>query len=101
MFDPSIFLPVFEAHNMALRATRTQVPGDVGFIVGFVQPEQFILGDSVHTAQQEIEYATVDAPALALGTALTIGGVVYRVNQQPRLQGDGTFSRAALEVARA
>lgn len=86
---------------MALRATRTQVPGDEGFVVGFVQPEQLILGDSVHTAQQEIEYATTDAPALALGTALTIGGVVYRVNQQPRLQGDGTFSRAALEIARA
>ncbi len=101
MFDPSVFLAAFESHGLALRALRTQVPGDVGFVVGFVQPEQLILGDSVHTAALEIEYATTDAPTLPLGTALTIGGVTYRVNQQPRKQGDGTFSRAALEVARA
>ncbi len=100
MFDPSIFLGAFEAHGLATRATRTQVQGDTGFVVGFVEPEQLILGDSVQTSAIEIEYATVDAPALALGTALTIGGGVYRINQQPRKQGDGTFSRASLEEDR-
>lgn len=101
MFDASIFLSAFEAHGMATRATRTQVVGDTGFIVGFVEPEQLILGDSVHTALIEIEYATTDAPSLTLGTALTIAGKAYRINQQPRKQGDGTFSRASLEEARA
>jgi hypothetical protein len=101
MFDPSIFLGTFEAHGMATRATRTQVVDDMGFIVGFVTPEQLILGDSVHTALIEIEYATADAPPLSLGTALTIGGRSYRINQQPRKQGDGTFSRASLEESRA
>ena len=101
MFDPAVFMSAFEAHGLALRAVRTQVPGDVGFVVGFVQPEQLILGDSVHSAALEIEYITADAPALPPGTALTINSVVYRVNQQPRKQGDGTFSRAPLEVSRA
>lgn len=100
MFDASILLSTFEAHGMAMRAYRTQVANDMGFIVGFVTPEQLILGDSVHTAQIEIEYATTDAPALAMGTALTIGSTTYRVNQQPRKQGDGTFSRASVEEAR-
>jgi hypothetical protein len=101
MFDPHGFLAVFEAHGLATRATRTQVPGDVGFIVGFVQPDEVIFGDSVQTAQFAIEYTTADAPALAVGTSLTIEGTVYRVNQPPRKQGDGTFTRAALEVSRA
>ncbi len=101
MFDPLGFLAVFEAHGLATRAVRTQVPGDMGFIVGFVQPDEVLFGDSVQTAQLAIEYTTADAPALAMGASLSISGTVYRVNQPPRLQGDGTFSRAALEVARA
>ncbi len=100
MFDASILLGVFEAHGMATRAYRTQVANDMGFIVGFVTPEQLILGDSVHTAQIEIEYATADVPVLTMGTALTIGSATYRVNQQPRKQGDGIFSRASLEEVR-
>lgn len=101
MFDPTDFMATFEAHGMAVRAIRTAVPGDTGFVVGFVQPEELILGDAVQTAQIEIEYATADAPALALGTGLTIQGAAYRVNAVPRKRGDGTFSRAALEEARA
>jgi hypothetical protein len=101
MFDPHGFLAVFEAHGLATRAYRTQVPNDVGFIVGFVQPEQLIFGDAVQTAQIEIEYTTAAAPALAVGTALTIEGKAYRVNQKPRQTGDGTFTRAALEEQRA
>jgi hypothetical protein len=101
MFDPVGFLAHFEAHGLAQRATRTLVPGDTGFIVGFVQPEELLFGDAVHTAQFEIEYTTLDAPALALGTALSIDGKVYRVTQAPRRQGDGTFTRAALELQRA
>ncbi len=93
-------MQAFEAHGLAPRATRTLVPGDVGFVVGFVQPEQLILGDSVQTAQIEIEYATADA-TLTVGTSLTINGAQYRVNQPPRQQGDGTFTRASLEVQRA
>lgn len=100
VFDTSIFMPTFEAHGLAVRATRTRVPGDAGFVVGFVQPEQLILADAVHTAQIEIEYTTAEAPALVPGTELTIKGVVYRVNQAPRKQGDGTYTRAALEQAR-
>ncbi|HCY17174.1 MAG TPA: hypothetical protein DHV21_14570 [Curvibacter sp.] len=101
MFDPSIFMGVFEAHGLATRAVRTAVPGDTGFVVGFVRPEDLILGEAVHTAQIEIEYATADAPALAVGESLTIGGTAYRVQNAPRKQGDGTFSRAALQEARA
>lgn len=101
MFDPVGFLAQFEAHGLATRATRTQVPNDMGFIVGFVQPEQLLFGDAVQTAQFEIEYTTTHAPTLALGTALSIDGTVYRVTQPPRKQGDGTFTRAALEVQRA
>ena len=101
MFDPVGFLAQFEAHGLATRATRTLVPGDVGFVVGFVQPEEPLFGDSAHTAQFEVEYTTTDAPTLALGTALTIDGQVYRVTQAPRKQGDGTFTRAALELQRA
>lgn len=101
MFDASMLLNTFEAHGMATRAYRMGVANDAGFIVGFVTPEQLILGDSVHTALVEIEYATADAPALTIGAALTIGSTTYRVNQQPRKQGDGTFSRASLEEARS
>ena len=101
MFDPAGFLATFEAHGLATRAYRTHVFGDEGFVVGFVQPEQQLFGDAVQTAQFEIEYTTRDAPALALGTALSINGQVYRVNQVPRKQGDGTFTRAALELQRA
>ena len=101
MFDPVGFLAVFEAHGLATRAFRAQVPGDMGFIVGFVQPEQMLFGDAVQTAQFEIEYTTADAPALPLGTALRIDGRLYRVNQPPRKHGDGTFTRAALEEQRA
>lgn len=101
MFDPLNFMAVFEEHGMATRAIRTAVPGDTGFGVGFVRPEELILGEAVHTAQIEIEYKTADAPTLALGTSLTIDGVAYRVNSVPRKQGDGTFSRSGLEEARA
>ena len=101
MFDPQGFMATFEAHGLAQRATRTQVPGDLGFVVGFVQPDEMLFTDAVQTAQIAIEYTTADAPALAVGTSLTIDGSVYRVNQPPRKQGDGTFSRAALEVQRA
>jgi hypothetical protein len=100
MFDPHDFLATFEAHGLATRAVRTQVPGDMGFIVGFVQPDEMLFGDAVQTAQFAIEYTTADAPSLALGPALNIDGTAYRVNQPPRKQGDGTFTRAALEVAR-
>jgi hypothetical protein len=101
MFDPSVFMSVFADHGLALRAYRTAMPNDVGFLVGFVQPEQLILGESVHTSQVEIEYATAMAPALVLGTELSINGVAYRVQQVPRKQGDGTFTRALLEEKRA
>lgn len=102
MFDASFFMATFEAHGMATRAVRdgAQV-GDAGFIVGFQRPEQLILGDAVHTAQIEIEYTTADAPDLALGEGLTIDGTHYRVRAIPRKQGDGAFSRAELEEARA
>lgn len=86
---------------MATRATRPGIPGDAGFVVGFVQPEQLILGDTVHTAALEIEYTTMDAPSLDNGTALLISGKTYRINNKPRKQGDGTFTRAALEESRA
>ncbi len=115
MFDASTFMSAFEAHGMALRAYRVQVPYDEGFVVGFVQPEQLILGDAVQTSQLEIEYASADAPALvggsvlslndqlslALGTELLIDETYYRINQPPRKLGDGTFSRASVEVSRA
>jgi len=101
MFDPDSFMGIFEAHGLATRAVRTAVPGDAGFVVGFVRPEELILGDAVHTAQIEIEYATADAPALVVGESLTIGGMAYRVQNAPRKQGDGTFSRASLQEARA
>lgn len=101
MFDASNFMAMFEAHGLAPRATRTQVPGDVGFVVGFLQPDAVVFGDQVQTGQLDIEYATADAPALTVGTSLAIGGTTYRVNQPPRKQGDGTFSRASLEVQRA
>lgn len=101
MFDPSVFMGVFEAHGMATRAVRASAPGGPGFVVGFVQPEQLILGDSVHTAQIEIEYTSVDAPTLAAGEGLTISGKSYRVHNVPRKQGDGTFTRAELEEVRA
>lgn len=101
MFNSSIFMATFEAHGLAQRAVRTAVPGDTGFVVGFVRPDQLILGDAVQTAQIEIEYTTADAPALALGDGLTIGGTQYRVRNKPRKQGDGAFSRAELEEARA
>lgn len=86
---------------MATRAILASAPAGPGFVVGFVQPDQLILGDSVHTAKIEIEYATADAPSLAAGNALTIGATQYRVHNVPRKQGDGTFSRAELEEARA
>lgn len=101
MFDASSFMAVFEAHGMATRAIRASAPAGPGFVVGFVQPEQLILGDSVHTAQIEIEYTTADAPTLALGEGLIISGTLYRVHNVPRKQGDGTFSRAELEESRA
>ncbi|MGV0960115.1 MAG: head-tail joining protein [Limnohabitans sp.] len=101
MFDLVGFFATFEAHGLATRAFRAQVPGDMGFIVGFVQPDEMLFGEQVQTALFAIEYTTADAPALALGTSLTIDGKQYRVNQQPRKQGDGTFSRAALEEQRA
>ncbi|MFZ3141150.1 head-tail joining protein [Polaromonas sp.] len=94
-------MQTFEDHGMATRAIRASAPAGPGFIVGFMRPEQLILGDSVHTAQIEIEYATVDAPSLALGEMLTIGAKQYRVHNVPRKQGDGTFTRAELEEARA
>lgn len=86
---------------MASRAVRTAVPGDTGFVVGFVRPEDLILGEAVLTAQIEIEYVTADAPDLAIGERLIIGGAAYRVQNAPRKLGDGTFSRAALQEARA
>lgn len=101
MFDATLFMATFEAHGMALRAVRASAPNGPGFIVGFVRPEQLILGDSVHTAQIEIEYATADAPDLALGESLTISATQYRVHNLPRKQGDGSFTRAELEEARA
>jgi len=102
MFDASFFMAAFEDHGMATRAVRrTAPPGSTGFVVGFTRPEQLILGDAVQTAQFEIEYATADAPDLALGEGLTISGTLYRVNNVPRKQGDGTFTRAELEEARA
>lgn len=100
MFDASGFMAVFEAHGMATRAVRSSAPQGPGFIVGFVQPEQLVLGDSVHTAAHEIEYTTADASTLAKGEGLTINGTLYRVHNVPRKQGDGTFSRAELEQAR-
>lgn len=101
MFDASLFMATFEDHGMATRAVRASAPPGPGFIVGFVRPEQLIQGDSVQTAQIEIEYATVDAPDLALGEGLTISATLYRVHNLPRKQGDGTFTRAELEEARA
>lgn len=101
MFDPSGFMQTFEDHGLATRAFRATLPGSAGFIVGFMRPEELILGEAVHTAQIEVEYATAEAPNLAMGEGLTIKGVSYRVRNKPRKQGDGTFSRAELEEARA
>lgn len=101
MFDASIFMSAFEDHGLATRAIRASAPAGPGFVVGFVQPEQLILGDSVHTAHIEIEYATADAPNVAAGEGLTIRAVQYRVHNIPRKQGDGTFTRAELEEMRA
>lgn len=102
MFDASFFMATFEDHGMATRAVRCNAPpGDLGFIVGFVRPEQLIFGDAVQTTQFEIEYVTRDAPDLAPGDGLTISNTLYRVHNMPRKQGDGTFTRAELEEARA
>jgi hypothetical protein len=115
MFDTSHFMQVFEDNGMALRALRAGAPAGPGFVVGLQRPEQLILGDAVHTAMIEIDYATADAPDLATGEGLTIGrlahldtgeavlvdGVAYRVRDVPRKQGDGSFSKAELEEIRA
>ena len=97
MFDPSIFMASFEAHGLATRAYRLDVSDTQGFVVGFVQPEQDILGGDAHSAAISIEYASVAAPGLVPGQRLRIAATDYRVNNNPAVQGDGTFTRAELE----
>ncbi|EYC51703.1 hypothetical protein AZ34_11880 [Hylemonella gracilis str. Niagara R] len=97
MFDPSIFMQAFEAHGLVHRATRASVPGDTGFLCGFVRPDELILGDDVHAAGPEIEFETAAAPGLVRGQTLTINGQDYRLVRDPRRQGDGYFSRAVLK----
>lgn len=101
MFDPSVFMSAFEAHGLATRAFRLDMLDSVGFTVGFMRPELDILGGEVQTAEIRIEYATADAPTLATGESLLIktssGDERYRVRNNPKPDGDGTFTRAELE----
>jgi hypothetical protein len=102
VFDPSILFTAFKAHGLLKVATRTDKVPAVDLDVGFVQPSELLLGEMVQSEQIVIEYVTATAvPALALGESITIDSVAYRVRTPPALQGDGTYSRATLELMEA
>jgi hypothetical protein len=101
MFNATEFMAECEAHGLATRAYRV-TPGDAGFVVGFLTPDEPIFDGAAQTARIEIEYTTADVtPALSKGDRLTIASQGYRVADAPRRGGDGTFTRVALELVRA
>lgn len=97
MFDPTILFDAFKGAGMLDQATLLG-PSPVSFDVGFLQPENLIMGEAVQTSDIVIEFVTASSPQLRTGTALVIKGQAYRVRQPPNKQGDGYYSRATLET---
>lgn len=74
-------------------------PSQVSFDCQFMRPDELLLAGDAQGAQIQIEYQTADLPALKHGDPLQIDGQAYTVRQPPQAQGDGTYSRAFLNVA--
>lgn len=70
--------------------------------VGFARPDTLRMDGLTRSTDYEIEYQHADAPGLAEGDAVEIGGSSYRVRETPHVtdnpaQGsDGTWRRALL-----
>ena len=107
-WDNSLFDRAFDAAG--IRESVALVVGGVvqpPFQARFDRPQQIVLDGEVHTTDYVIEFTTADAPNLAYHSQIRIGGKVvdgqyvggdlYRVVQEPLVQGDGHWTRAQLE----
>lgn len=96
-WDNSVFDEAFEAVGLREPALLLDTEPPVPFKVRFDRPQVIDEGDLVHSTDYEIEYTTADVPDLAYQSQVEIGGVRYRVRQEPTAVGDGFWSRAMLE----
>ncbi|MPS30637.1 MAG: hypothetical protein E2576_14295 [Alcaligenaceae bacterium] len=108
VWDNSLFDRAFDAAG--IREPVALVVDGVArspFQARFDRPQQIVLDGEVHTTDYGIEFTTADAPDLAYHSQIRIGGQVvdgqyvggdlYRVAQEPLVQGDGYWTRAQLE----
>jgi len=107
-WDNSLFDRAFDAAG--IREPVAMVIGGVTqphFMARFDRPQEIVLDGEVHTTDYVIEFTTADAPGLEYHSQIRIGGQVvgdqyvggdlYRVAQEPLVQGDGYWTRAQLE----
>lgn len=100
-WDNSVFDEAFDAAGM--RQTVVYLTGGTPppeFQARFDRPQEILTSEGLHVTDYTIEFTTTDAPALSIEDLLVIDGVQYRVSQVPVAQGDGYWTRAALEAVR-
>ena len=97
-WDNSIFDEAFDSVGMREEALLLDTEPPTPFMVQFDRPQVILEDETMHSTDYEIEYTTTDAPNLTYHSKVEIGGVRYRVRQEPRTVGDGYWSRAMLEV---
>jgi len=68
------------------------------FLARFDRPQEYVLEGLAHSTDYSIEYTTSDIPRLTVGSVLLIQGTQYRVNNEPKTQGDGYWTIATLEA---
>jgi hypothetical protein len=97
-FPTEVLFKAFKGSGMLEAAVYQPASGSpVPFDVQWVRPEQLLLGDQVQSTEYEIEFETASVPRIAKGVPIQVGATLYRARAPAQTQGDGYFSRCALE----
>lgn len=96
-FDSSLFWPAFKAAGVLVEVTHQPAQGElVKFDAGFTRPDQLVLDGLVHSTDFGIEYQAGDI-VLHRDDLVVIEQVTYKLQQTPKVKGDGKFVTAVLE----
>jgi len=93
-FDPLIPWDAIRDAGMLKPASFTLSDASTLSIdVGFTQPDEVVSSGRAVSREYLIEFPTADLPDPLLVTRVDVIGLQFRPRGQPRLQGDGTFSK--------
>src|SRR3546814_5287982 len=96
-WDNSVFDRAFDRIGLREEVVLADADPVKRCMAAFERPDEIDEAMQTHSTDYMIEFTTADAPWIVYHAELLIKRARYRVNQEPKAQGDGYWTQATLE----